>query len=54
MIRSYGVLNEDRGTLPHPATFVLDERGVVLYRNVNPDYKERPDVAELLAALRDR
>lgn len=54
VIRSYGVVNEEKEALPHPATFILDEDGVVLYRNVNPNYKERPEVQDLLLTLANR
>jgi len=54
LIERYGVANEERETLPHPATFVIDESGVVVYRSVNPDYKQRPEVKELLLAIANR
>ena len=53
-IKAYGVVNELKDTLPHPATFILDEDGIVVYRNVNPDYKQRPEVEELLVAIANR
>ena len=37
--------------LPVPATFVLDRHGVVRARHVDPNYKERMAVDDLLAAL---
>lgn len=54
VIKEWGVVNEERKALPHPATFVLDENGVVIYRAVNPDYKQRPNVGGLLRLLRQR
>jgi peroxiredoxin len=37
--------------LPVPATFVLDRAGVVQARHVDPNYRERMPVADILAAL---
>lgn len=37
--------------LPVPATFVLDRTGVVQARHVDPNYRERMPVADILAAL---
>lgn len=38
--------------LPIPAMFVLDRDGIILRRHVNPDYRERGDIDEIIAALR--
>ena len=54
VIARYGFTNEDRPSLPHPATLVLDEDGVVIFRRVNENYKERPEVGELLRAIQNR
>ena len=51
LIARYGFTNEERPSLPHPATLVLDEEGVVVYRRVDVDYRERPEVSDLLRAL---
>jgi peroxiredoxin len=37
--------------LPIPAIFVVDRQGVVVARHVNPDYRERADLDEVLSAL---
>lgn len=50
-IKLYGVLNEKAGKLPHPASFVVDSKGIVRYRRVDEDYTKRPLSAELLNAL---
>ena len=42
----------DAWVLPIPAMFVLDRDGIVVARHVNPDYRERADIEEVLAALR--
>ena len=55
-IDAYGLLNEAaaaRGRfLPHPATFVLDAKGVVRWRFIEKDYKIRPSNAMILEAIR--
>jgi peroxiredoxin len=38
--------------LPIPAMFVLDREGAITARHVNPDYRERADIDEIIAALR--
>jgi peroxiredoxin len=42
----------DSWVLPIPAMFVLGRDGAIAARHVNPDYRERADVAEIVAALR--
>jgi peroxiredoxin len=37
--------------LPIPATFVLDRNGIVQGRFVDPDYRKRMDIEEMLGAL---
>jgi peroxiredoxin len=37
--------------LPLPATYVLDHDSAILYASVNPDYTERPEPEDILAAL---
>jgi len=39
-------------TLPMPARYVIDRAGIVRERSVSVDYRERPDIEETLAALR--
>jgi peroxiredoxin len=41
----------DAWVLPIPAMFVLDREGVIAARHVNPDYRERADIEEIIAAL---
>ena len=54
-IDAYGLLNMEaaqRGRfLPHPATFVLDAKGVVQWRFIEKDYKVRPTNEMILEAL---
>jgi peroxiredoxin len=42
---------EPSWTLPMPARYVIGRDGVIAYAEVNPDYTERPDPAELLPVL---
>lgn len=44
--------NNDDWILPIPATFVLDRAGVVRGRFVDPDYRRRMDVEDMLDTLR--
>jgi len=37
--------------LPIPATFVVNSRGVIVARHIDPDYRRRMEVDELLAAF---
>jgi peroxiredoxin len=37
--------------IPHPAIFILDKKGKIAWAKVEPDYKKRPTIAELRAAL---
>ena len=39
-------------TLPMPARYVIARDGTIVYAEVNPDYTQRPDPAELLPSLR--
>lgn len=38
--------------LPIPATFVVDSHGIVVRRHVDPDYRQRMEVEDLLEAFR--
>ena len=39
-------------TLPMPARFVIDRRGVIRYAESDPDYTTRPEPEDTLTALR--
>lgn len=55
VIGRYGILNPDggrRGAIPHPATYVIDKRGVVRWRDVQTDYTIRPSNEAIRAAVR--
>jgi peroxiredoxin len=42
----------DRGVLPAPAIFILDEEGKVQFSYVNPDYSVRPSAELVLSAAK--
>jgi peroxiredoxin len=45
------VNGDDSWTLPLPARFVIDQRGIIRHVDVDPDYTIRPDPAETVAIL---
>jgi peroxiredoxin len=52
VIDRYGLLNPNSRGLPHPATYVIDKKGVVRWKFVEVDYTRRPDNEEVLKALK--
>ena len=50
-IRRYGLLNPQDQTT-RPATFVIDRQGLVRYRYIGASAADRPDVREVLDAVR--
>lgn len=48
---SYGLLNEENPTVPHPTAIVIDTDGVVRYVRVDENYRVRPSPTELLTVL---
>lgn len=53
VIDRYGLLNQDSGSLPHPATFVIDKQGIVRWRFVEVNYRQRANNEAILRALDD-
>lgn len=55
VIDAYGLLNEAAAArqryLPHPATYVIDAKGIVRWRFVEKDYKVRPANDAVIEAL---
>jgi peroxiredoxin len=51
VIDRYGLLNPNGRGSPHPATYVIDKKGVVRWRYLEVDYKKRPSNEEVLEAL---
>jgi len=43
--------NDPSWVLPMPARYVIGTDGIIAYSEVNPDYTQRPDPAELLPVL---
>jgi peroxiredoxin len=43
---------EDSWTLPMPARFVIDARGIVRAVDVDPDYRYRPEPAKTVAEVK--
>jgi peroxiredoxin len=43
---------DDSWTMPMPARFVIDQRGVIRYAESDPDYTTHPEPEDTLAALR--
>jgi peroxiredoxin len=39
-------------TLPMPARFIIDRKGIVRYAEADPDYTRRPEPGDTVAALR--
>ena len=53
-IKTYGILNEDNGKIPHPTALIVDRAGKITYLRVDEDYRVRPPtVEELLPALQE-
>lgn len=50
-LREYGVRNPASG-LAVPSTFVIDRQGIVRYRHIGMSAADRPDVREILEAVR--
>ena len=44
---------EKHHLLPHPAVFVVDQKGKVNFAHINPNYKERLDAKKVLMAARE-
>jgi peroxiredoxin len=53
VIDRYGILNPDGKGWPHPATYVIDQRGIVRWKFIETDYKKRPNNQQILGALRE-
>jgi peroxiredoxin len=53
VIDRYGILNPQGKGWPHPATYVIDQRGTVRWKFIETDYKKRPTTEQILKALRE-
>jgi peroxiredoxin len=45
---------DDRQILPVPATYLIGENGIILWRHFDPNYKNRSKPSEILDQLRDQ
>ncbi len=55
---SFGIVlpdhnGDDSWTLPMPARLVVDQDGTIVYADINPDYTERPEPADVIAVLKE-
>ena len=50
VIRKYGV-EDAENEIAWPALFVINEKGVIVYRVVNDSYKERPLASQIAEAI---
>ena len=57
VIERYGILNEaalenpDHAGIPHPATFIIDREGIIRFKKVWINYRERTPPATILEEL---
>ena len=52
VIDRYGIFNPDGRGWPHPATYVVDKKGIVRWKFVEVDYTKRPTNDQILQELR--
>jgi peroxiredoxin len=52
VIDRYGILNRDGKGWPHPATYVIDKQGMVRWKFVEIDYRQRPSNEQILSELK--
>ena len=52
VIDRYGILNPDGPGWPHPATFIIDQRGIVRWKFIEVDYTKRPSNEQILNELK--
>lgn len=43
---------DDSWSLPVPARYVIDRKGVIRYAEIRPDHKDRPEPADTIEALK--
>lgn len=52
VIDRYGILNPNGQGWPHPATYIIDKKGLVRWKFIEVDYTKRPTNEQILEALR--
>jgi len=50
-IRTWGIVNPKKPTVPHPTAVIVDGKGVVRYLRQDVDYKKRPSASEILDSI---
>jgi len=45
--------SDDSQQLPIPATYIIDQSGIIIWRQFDPNYKSRSSVKDILEALND-
>lgn len=43
---------DDSWSLPVPARYIIDRKGVIRYAEIRPDHKDRPEPADTIDALK--
>jgi peroxiredoxin len=51
VMKAYEVYNKD--VIPHPATIIIDKTGVIRFREVHENYRERTSVENILSVLKE-
>jgi peroxiredoxin len=49
--KSFGIVNEKSGSVPHPTAVVVDAHGTARWVRIDVNYRERPSAEELLTVL---
>lgn len=52
VIRAYGVINEEKRSVPHPTAILIGRDGRVRWIRIDRDFRKRPAARELLDQLR--
>ncbi len=50
VMKAYEVYNKD--VIPHPTTIIIDKSGVIRFREVHVNYKERTNLENILTTLK--
>ncbi len=51
-IKTYGILNQKQGEIPHPTVAIIDTKGIVRFFHMDQNYRHRPDPWLILAVLK--
>lgn len=50
-VRDPSYAGQELDGVPRPAVFVLDQKGIVRWTKIETDYRERPSIEEVAAAI---